>query len=80
MNTPENNENLFMETLRNLWAAFGDRNSWKSKYTERLMKNLMAMSMEPDEFPNFNETMFESALGEYTRRKVLLIGFGEIQD
>lgn len=79
MSTPENNEGLFIETVRKLWAACSDMESWKSGYTERLAKNLFFMQIQPDKFPGFIDSMAEAAFQNYVRRRTYLVVKGVIE-
>ena len=57
----------FLETVRELWAACGDRESWRSGLTERLMKRMVWLAGKG--VPDFNQIMFESAMINYSRRQ-----------
>lgn len=60
----------FMETIRELWATCSDKSSWESGLTERLAKRLTYMaSISP---PDWDQAMFEGAMINFGRRKVLM--------
>ena len=72
-------DDLFIETARKLWDACGDLPSWKSGYTERLAKNLMAMMCEPAKYSGYNDTTAQAAFMNYAMRKRMLVIGGTIQ-
>lgn len=78
MSEPENNDGLFMEQAAKLWQACGNIDDWKNGYVERLAKNVFSMSIQPADFPGFNEDTFEAVWNNYTRRLVMLTVAGRI--
>lgn len=66
-NMTQDSEWTFIETVHELWAACSDIDSWKSGLTERLMKRMVFLAGKG--VPDFNQTMFESAMINYSKRR-----------
>lgn len=64
---PVDAEWTFLSTVRELWDACGDCESWRSGLTERLMKRMVFLAGKGD--PDFNQTMFEAAMINYSMRQ-----------
>jgi len=69
---------LFTETCSSLFQACGDMSSWKAGLCDRLAKNLVSMSIQPEVFTDFEQGKFEMVIDNYARRKVLLQVHGKL--